>query len=199
LDSRTHRFNQIKREFFQKWDLKNQWKIRKGSHGRWKSEGKQFSTSESGYCDPEKKTIWLNDSSELVIIHEICHAVTTGRHGKKWQQRFKKASDRAAEIGKGELSAQILEEIMGYKKAIKLGVGSKLDIYGLIEDWVLESPNISFDEIVNGVCQEIATVPKEFLSYFKRARPVYDRARKEALRQLALITEFRRKISDKSR
>jgi hypothetical protein len=195
MGATKHLFKQIKREFFPNWDRMNQWKIRRGSRSKWKSGGQQFFTHESGFCDREKKTIFVSDSmdNELVIIHEICHAVASGGHGVVWQERFRKAATRAAALGKAELSSQILYEIGKYHEELKYLQGAATAVYGQIENGLLDSPTATFDDILNWICCENGSTPEETLKFAKKAREVYERAKKRMLKHIELERDFKEK------
>ncbi len=40
------------------------------------------------------------DKRDDLLVHEICHAVTNGSHGKAWQRRMEIAARRADELGR---------------------------------------------------------------------------------------------------
>jgi hypothetical protein len=86
----------------------------------------------NGYCDKKSKKIGLIRPTKATIIHEICHAVTTKKHGEAWQNRMRKAIETARvlnpeivrdledqlnqcisnnDISPRELERQILEDI----------------------------------------------------------------------------------------
>ena len=48
---------------------------------------------------------------QLVLIHEICHAISSSGHDKKWKTRMSKAAERATRIGQKELSQMIKDDI----------------------------------------------------------------------------------------
>jgi|SRR5208337_4288645 len=48
-----------------------------------------------GYCNVSERKIGLVRPSKAALIHEICHAITTKRHGTSWSHRMQKAIETA--------------------------------------------------------------------------------------------------------
>jgi len=48
-----------------------------------------------GYCNVSERKIGLVRPSKTALIHEICHAITTKRHGTSWSYRMQKAIETA--------------------------------------------------------------------------------------------------------
>jgi hypothetical protein len=48
-----------------------------------------------GYCNVSERKIGLVQSSRATLIHEICHAITTKKHGASWSHRMQKAIETA--------------------------------------------------------------------------------------------------------
>jgi len=44
-----------------------------------------------GYCNVSERKIGLVRPSKAALIHEICHAITTKKHGTAWSYRMQKA------------------------------------------------------------------------------------------------------------
>jgi len=99
-------FEIIKRNFFPKWDLGNDWVVKKDSK-----------LHSLGWCERSIKTITIRyipyNQNRLYwfLIHEICHAVSTDSHGRKWGQEMLRASKLALEKGNGELLKMILNDL----------------------------------------------------------------------------------------
>jgi hypothetical protein len=76
----TKHFRKVKALFFPRWDRQHLWRI--STHSR---------RTGHGYCDQERRVIEIMilsnepDKRDMLLIHEVCHAVTRGSHGKEWQ------------------------------------------------------------------------------------------------------------------
>jgi predicted metal-dependent hydrolase len=82
--------------YFPRWRQAKAWTLREGPRGQWLDEaGTVRTTSEYGYCDPATRTLWVQSGAAqrlVTIIHECCHAVTTGRHGPRFRARLCRAA-----------------------------------------------------------------------------------------------------------
>ena len=80
-------FEQIRKDYFPRWDRKRRWRIRFSSD----------LDGNVGRCRSRKKLIEISLRSGLTrtvtIIHEICHAFGIG-HGNPWQRRMLKAAEQ---------------------------------------------------------------------------------------------------------
>jgi hypothetical protein len=68
----------------------------------------------SGFCNARRKHIFLGAPNPLLIIHEICHAVSTYGHGARWQERILKAAETALRYDP-QLSEKIRIQVMMYR------------------------------------------------------------------------------------
>jgi hypothetical protein len=68
----------------------------------------------SGYCNANRKHIFLGAPNPLLIIHEICHAVSTFGHGTRWQNRMLQAADMASRYDP-RLSERIKIQVRMYR------------------------------------------------------------------------------------
>jgi hypothetical protein len=50
----------------------------------------------SGFCNSTRRHIFFGAPNPLLIIHEICHAVSTFGHGTQWQNRMLQAAKTAS-------------------------------------------------------------------------------------------------------
>ena len=109
-------FRDVRRNFFPSWDSKGQWAVRKVRH-------LPISAPVIAYTNHSLKTIFINylpyDKNSLysALIHEICHAITSGQHNKKWETRMMKSANKAQKIGNIELSKMIFEDLDNVKNA----------------------------------------------------------------------------------
>jgi hypothetical protein len=51
-----------------------------------------------GYCNVKDRKIGLCIPLKFVLVHEICHAITTKKHGEAWQRRMLKVIEKARAI-----------------------------------------------------------------------------------------------------
>lgn len=52
----------------------------------------------SGFCNANLKHMFFGAPNPLLIIHEICHAVSTYGHGARWQNRMLKTAETASRM-----------------------------------------------------------------------------------------------------
>jgi hypothetical protein len=50
-----------------------------------------------GFCNVWDKKIGLTFPSKIILIHEICHAISVQKHGTAWKIRMRKAIEIAQE------------------------------------------------------------------------------------------------------
>ena len=104
----------IKRDYFPRWDSNFEWKCRNGPIiSRY---------GDDGYCDDESKIIYLSSEIKsqielkLILIHEICHAITKTGHCTTWENRMFSAACRARDLDDSKLAHEIEREIKYYRK-----------------------------------------------------------------------------------
>jgi len=174
------RFNFVKREFFPRRKDRNNWTIKIDK-----------SLPCLGRCSKACKTIAFlqlpsNENGVLAsIIHEICHTSKGcgGSHGKTWQKKMLNKSKHAKKKGMEALATRLLEEVEQYKESIQMGIGTMGDIYNRIQDIVMDAPEISFDDCLEGVALEYGFTKEELWlrssgKIPKRAKEVFDRAKR---------------------
>lgn len=156
----------VRKEFFPRWDREKQWKC--------------YATDADGCdgeCSKDRKIIKLAhftpETLLLLLVHEICHAVTRGGHGREWCARMTVAAKRAETIGMKALAAQLRKELRDYKSSPKI---TSADIYDRMEEVVHACKNISFMDAAKGVGREFGMSRSKFLSTFPRLRSIYDEA-----------------------
>src|ERR1700681_2068403 len=105
-------FRDIKHLFFPRWDRQNVWRISTKSKRR-----------VHGHCDVRRRVIEIvvqhadPDKRDGLLIHEICHAVANGNHGKEWQRRMEMAARQADDLGRIGLAKLLRQEIANYQEA----------------------------------------------------------------------------------
>lgn len=103
MENLLSQFRRVRRLYFSRWHAGQTWTIRSGI--RYKQ------SLDHGLCDREHRRIFINKRTDFVIIHEICHAVTTDNHAAMWQRRMLKAADMAARLGDAQLAADLREDV----------------------------------------------------------------------------------------
>jgi hypothetical protein len=116
------------------------------------------------------------DERDKLIIHEVCHAVADMSHGKKWQDRMEKAAKRADALGRPRLAQLLRDEIIGYQQA-----PTSLEVvYNEIRDALADCPEATFPQIKRWLANEYGLLVSEVCKKFRRARKVYEDARRDA-------------------
>lgn len=103
-------FEFVRKEFFPTWDKKKQWLIEKVAEGS------------RGYCIRRGKTILIfylphnENSLYWLLIHEICHAISTNFHGERWKNRMIKVAELSRKKGNSQLSKMIFHDLKELKR-----------------------------------------------------------------------------------
>lgn len=159
----------IRREVFPKWDQQGEWWMRLSSVG-----------AEHGRCYPDKKLItiaWVldgKDERDALMIHEICHAVTSGSHGEPWLRRMEKAAAHAQALDRRQLAELLETQITEYREA---GPSSVNEVYSELSDAVFDAPHVSYSDFRKHFAYQYAMSIAEFDEYFPRAIKVYLQAK----------------------
>ena len=109
-------FRDVRRKFFPRWDPKGQWAVKKVRH-------LPVSAPVIAYTNHFLRTIFINylpnngNNLYSILIHEICHAITSGQHNKRWERRMMRSVDQARKIGNKQLSKMIFEDLKNVKNA----------------------------------------------------------------------------------
>jgi len=109
-------FKDVRKNFFPRWDRKGQWTVKKVKH-------LPISAPTIAYCNHFLKTIFVNylpnnkNSLFSLLIHEICHAITSGQHKKRWEIRMLKAADKAQKMGNMQLFKMVLKNLDNVRRA----------------------------------------------------------------------------------
>jgi hypothetical protein len=156
-------FEFVRKEFFPKWDNKREWIV--GRLGL--KDSRHFKAH--GICNRKSKSIYLRwipgDQNNLywILIHEICHAVSPGFHGKRWNDQMLKASELARKKGNTLLSRMILRDL-AEKKLVLMMCKRSLENYKKVKQSLekskefLDRNNPKYEEILgfmNGLCEII--------------------------------------------
>ncbi len=172
-----HHFPEIKTLFFPRWDRHNLWRISTRSRRK-----------VHGHCDPERRVIAIviqhedPDEQDKLLIHEICHAVVDGSHGKKWQDRMERAAKKADELGRDVLAKMLRQEIAEYQEAT-----TSLEVaYNQIRDALSDYPDLTFPQIKRWLADQYGLLVSEVCTSFRRAKAVFQEAKRDALDARAL-------------
>ncbi len=101
-------FTLAREQFFPRWDSGRKWKIIAGQ--------RKCSKGETGYCSTKEKRIYIrpngvmdtpDDGLLALIIHEICHDVTTAYHTERWVERMEQAAKKAESLEWPQLALKI--------------------------------------------------------------------------------------------
>jgi hypothetical protein len=169
-------FERIRDVFFPQWDCSHEWTVEVGCRGN--------SCLGRGYCDTEGKKILINlflinsSDPDETLIHEICHAVASTYHGKKWQGRMEKAVLKAESLGNKELAEKIRKDYTAYSDPDKcLNLTANM-VYTKVEDVAIET-EWSFEDVINFVADGYCMTSKQLLAKYKRLRTVYEKTMRE--------------------
>jgi hypothetical protein len=127
-------FNEVKRTYFPKWRTASQWSF--SQTYAISEEEYQKNPNFIGICLRKEKIILIPKGLEslgyadfrCLLAHELCHAVTSDSHGKRWCDRFSKVANRAEELGHGELATAIRDDIQAIKRWYELAEGEMKSI-----------------------------------------------------------------------
>jgi hypothetical protein len=141
-----------------------------------------------GFCDSDHRTIIVQKLDPVLIIHEICHAVTDSGHEKKWQDRMLKAAITADTVDP-EIASRIRDEVTKIQE-IPHGTLAQ-EVYSRLSDAMLEfgyaGKEIEVDAVIEAVKEECGFHIKEREGEFerrcKRARAVALKAYREGKRE----------------
>lgn len=165
-------FDQIRKLYFPRWDREQRWSFRVALapgmiHG--------------SFCDSRNRVIYVSPEdaadplARMVLVHEISHAVTTKRHGKRFQERMLTAAERADKLGDTALAGQLREDAEKARRSFD--IGDKSYVYPTIREWVLQSDDdLEFEDVRAALALEIGDTPERFDESYPRARRVFDQA-----------------------
>jgi hypothetical protein len=176
----------VRRDYFPRWDRTGAWRFRISN----------LPGSCEGNCDWEKRTITVvylyedddADERDMVLIHEICHAVAIHGHGPAWLRRMRRAADRAEELKRPLLAKMLREQADMYESAPK--VSFRAQVYELMSDWTLQNPDLPYHALRKAVANDFACKPTELEHLCRRLRRVYEEAKRETLDYRQLHQEW---------
>ena len=169
-------FRKVKALFFPTWDRQNLWRISTTSN-----------RTGHGYGDQERRVIEIMippsepDERDTLLIHEACHAVSRGSHGKEWRTRMKRAAEKAEQLGRDRLAKLLRTEVVNYQEATE----GLQQAYSTIEDWLTDKPDLTLPQMKSAVAKHYRLLVSEvykrmprFKKVFRQAKNVSSRLRK---------------------
>ena len=166
----------VRSVFFPRWDRSKVWRVEARNRAEY--------TREHGYCDLENKTILVDpviaggDRARLraLLIHEVCHAVASPAHGKRFMARLTKAADRARAVGMDDLSGRLEHEIRLLKENLAIRFYPSA-IYNQVEDVVRDcGGDIAYDDLARHIAGQYGLTIEELERRCRRLREVYREA-----------------------
>lgn len=175
MDTLLNTFNEVKKLYFPRWDIRNEWKV----------VGQVEVSSQLGLCDLETKTIYINpgwiekggDDLIYLIAHEISHFVSP-THGKKWQTRFLKVADTADKLGQVNLANKIRAEVDELEMCRNTIILTAADLQAQVNDAVLDCPNAPFEAVIGFVADGCGVSPERLLRYYPSLHKTYIESQK---------------------
>ena len=167
-----HRFQDIKHLYFPRWDRGDRWRISTNSRRR-----------VHGHCDVDRRVIEIvvqhtdPDKRDGLLIHEICHAVANGSHGKAWQRRMERAARRADDLGRAALAQCLRQEIANYQEAEDVTE----EAYQTVRDWLADEPDLTSPQVKRSLADLHGLLVSEVGTTFRRIEKVYQAAKQDAL------------------
>jgi hypothetical protein len=161
-------FGSVRADLFPRWVAGRHWRVRTGSRSVVSREG--------GHCDSGSRTIHVNagpTDREVVVVHEICHAVAGSGHGARWQRRMARAAERARTLGRTTLAMQIEREVSGY---IDAPPPRAAYVYDQVSNaaW---AGRAAYHAVLKWVASSYGFTLPELESRYPRLRATFDRSR----------------------
>jgi hypothetical protein len=186
LSVALHRaFTAICQTYFPRWRAASTWTVRLGPRASWTNTHGQVCTSgELGYCDRAARTIWITPPvTHRVLIHESCHAVTSGKHNARFCARLRTAAQQAQALGETALATALLEEADGYAAGTPVRAS---DIYAQVEEMIMwsEEQIPSFEAVCDQLCWDYGQAPADLHAWCPRLQAVYARVRRQEAQQV---------------
>ena len=108
--------------YFPRWRAATAWSLEERPCTSWlQAQGKRPATAERDACDPTTRRITLPVASEnvlqrqAILIHAICHAITTVGHGARFRAQMGQAAARALTVGATALAEELRRQAQAYR------------------------------------------------------------------------------------
>lgn len=126
------------------------------------------------YADPARR--------DRLLIHEVCHTVAGGGHGRTWQRRMEQAARRADELGRDRLARLLRDEIEGYQESWK----PVDEAYGIVREWLTYNPGLTLAQVRRALADQYGLLVSEVGKTFRWFEKVFAEAKREALEARAM-------------
>lgn len=109
-----------------------------------------------GHCDRERRVIEVvvqhtdPDKRDGLLIHEICHAVAKGSHGKAWKRRMESVARRADDLGRDGLAQWLRQEIANYQEAGEVTE----EAYQIVQEWLAHKPDLTLPQVKRSLADQ---------------------------------------------
>jgi hypothetical protein len=108
--------------YLPRWRAATAWSLEERPCTSWlQAQGKPRLTAAQGVCDPPTRRIFLPVASENVLqrqamlMHAICHAITTVGHGARFRAQMGQAAARAWTVGATALAEALRRQAYAYR------------------------------------------------------------------------------------
>ena len=165
-----HVFNEIVRLYFPRWRDSRNWKVRRGSYAPGSQSGRDCS------CQSHLKAIYMDKVAEddpefiAILIHEICHAITTSTHNSKWLKRMKLAEERASALGDKTVFAQLEKQLQEIESA--QNCETRKYLYERAQEIMMDCPNYSLSKLKRALANELRTRPQDLKASDRKLRGI---------------------------
>jgi hypothetical protein len=113
---------------------------------------------------------------DVLLIHEICHAVTPGGHGAKWMRRMEVAANRAEKIGDHAVAKALREEVRMYQESPKITAGY---VYSTITDVLIDVPTATLRQVGDFIADDLGETRTWLFKKYPRFKAEFNKAKRE--------------------
>ncbi len=149
---------------------------------KWVIVERPQSCASPGFCIRALSKIIIKDTKrtheqlQVIIIHEICHAMTTAYHGNKWFTRMSKASTKARKMENVSLSQSINKDAKdSTEPELRSQKITNKDVYQKIYNLAL-THGISCEDCMHSVAICLGIEDEEFKKLYRRYEYHYKKA-----------------------
>ena len=172
-------FAEVRSLYFPRWRNGKKWKVAEGFISDLWPNGECHIESCTIYISPQYVELGGHELRAL-LIHEICHVVASGGHGKVWGRRLGKTVEVAERIGDAGVATILSKEVKDCLAGHFVGAGGAPEIYEYLSDAVVEVEHEpQFDHMLAYVAQSYLLTVDDFLKKYPRAKRVFDKAMRE--------------------
>jgi hypothetical protein len=110
---------------------------------------------------------------------------------------MEKAAKKADNLGRNHDAQELRKEISNYQRSIPFRLGSRNDVYGMIEDWLSEDPNLTYQQIKKTVADYVGDLVSEVCKNYPRMQKVFREAKRKAQKEQELRETYLTRIGMK--